>query len=51
MRSDVVKKGPSRAPHRSLLKATGLTDEEIDQFKARLKAFGIKEESIDGKED
>lgn len=29
----------------------GLTDEEIDQFKARLKAFGIKEESIDGKED
>lgn len=31
MRSDVVKKGPSRAPHRSLLKATGLTDEEIDR--------------------
>ncbi|MFR4997427.1 MAG: DUF3846 domain-containing protein [Clostridium paraputrificum] len=29
----------------------GLTDEEIDQFKARLKAFGIKEVSIDGKEN
>ena len=29
MRSDIVKKGPSRAPHRSLFKATGLTDEEI----------------------
>lgn len=31
MRSDVVKKGPSRAPHRSLLKATGLTDGEINR--------------------
>ena len=31
MRSDVVKKGPSRAPHRSLFKASGLTDEEIDR--------------------
>ena len=31
MRSDRVKKGPSRAPHRSLFKATGLTDEEIDR--------------------
>ena len=31
MRSDIVKKGPSRAPHRSLFKATGLTDEEIDR--------------------
>ncbi len=29
MRSDVIKKGPEKAPHRSLLKATGLTDEEI----------------------
>ncbi|MBU3089046.1 dihydroxy-acid dehydratase [Clostridium gasigenes] len=29
MRSDIVKKGPSRAPHRALFKATGLTDEEI----------------------
>lgn len=31
MRSDAVKKGPSKAPHRSLLKATGLTDEEIER--------------------
>ncbi|MBE6047245.1 MAG: dihydroxy-acid dehydratase [Clostridium sp.] len=31
MRSDVVKKGPSKAPHRSLFKAAGLTDEEIDR--------------------
>ena len=31
MRSDVVKKGPQKAPHRSLLKATGLTDEEINR--------------------
>lgn len=29
MRSDAVKLGPTKAPHRSLLKATGLTDEEI----------------------
>ncbi len=29
MRSDNVKKGPQRAPHRSLLKATGLTDADI----------------------
>ena len=29
MRSDAVKKGPQRGPHRSLLKATGLTDEDI----------------------
>ena len=28
-----------------------IVDEEIDQFKARLKAFGIKEVSTDGKED
>ncbi|MGG7178893.1 dihydroxy-acid dehydratase [Clostridium paraputrificum] len=31
MRSDVVKRGPERAPHRSLFKAAGLTDEEIDR--------------------
>lgn len=31
MRSDSVKKGIVRAPHRSLLKATGLTDEEINR--------------------
>lgn len=28
-RSDLMKKGLERAPHRSLMKATGLTDEEI----------------------
>ncbi|NLP45523.1 MAG: dihydroxy-acid dehydratase [Epulopiscium sp.] len=31
MRSDRVKKGIERAPHRSLLKALGYTDEEIQQ--------------------
>jgi len=31
MRSDVFKKGAVRAPHRSLLKALGLTDKEIYQ--------------------
>lgn len=31
MRSDVVKKGPARAPHRSLFKAAGLTEEELDR--------------------
>ena len=31
LRSDRMKKGPSRAPHRSLLKADGLTDEEISR--------------------
>ena len=29
MRSDIVKKGIERAPHRSLFKAMGYTDEEI----------------------
>ncbi|KPK82188.1 MAG: dihydroxy-acid dehydratase, partial [Phycisphaerae bacterium SM23_33] len=29
MRSDLVKRGPERGPHRSLLKATGLTDADI----------------------
>ncbi len=29
MHSDNIKKGPERTPHRSLLKALGLTDEEI----------------------
>ena len=29
MRSDRIKKGPERGPHRSLLKATGLTDTDI----------------------
>jgi dihydroxy-acid dehydratase len=31
MRSDVIKKGPTKAPQRSLLKASGLTDEEIER--------------------
>lgn len=31
MRSDIVKKGYERAPHRSLLKACGLTDEDINK--------------------
>jgi dihydroxy-acid dehydratase len=31
MRSDAMKKGLERAPHRSLLKAMGITDEEIDR--------------------
>ena len=34
MRSDAIKKGLARAPHRSLLKADGLTDEEIEQIRA-----------------
>jgi len=31
MRSDLMKKGLERAPHRSLFKAMGYTDEEIVQ--------------------
>lgn len=31
MKSDVVKRGVTKAPHRSLFKATGLTDEEINK--------------------
>jgi dihydroxy-acid dehydratase len=31
MRSDAVKRGVERAPHRSLLRALGCTDQEIDQ--------------------
>ena len=31
MRSDVMKKGLERAPHRSLFKAMGYTDEELDR--------------------
>ena len=31
MRSDVIKKGAARAPHRSLLKALGITDEEMNK--------------------
>ena len=31
MRSDAVKRGVERAPHRSLLRALGCTDREMDQ--------------------
>ena len=31
MRSDIIKKGFERAPHRALLKATGVTDEDMDK--------------------
>ena len=31
MRSDAVKRGIERAPHRSLLRALGCTDREMDQ--------------------
>lgn len=31
LRSDAIKKGVARAPHRSLLKADGLTDEELER--------------------
>ena len=31
MRSDIIKKGFERAPHRSLLKATGVRDEDFDK--------------------
>jgi len=31
MRSDMIKKGFERAPHRSLLKATGVTDADMDK--------------------
>ena len=30
MRSDMVKKGVARAPHRSLFKALGFIEEELD---------------------
>ena len=29
LRSDQIKRGVARAPHRSLLKADGITDEEM----------------------
>ena len=31
MRSDNIKKGYTRTPHRSLLRATGLRDEDFDK--------------------
>ena len=41
MRSDVIKKGYQRAPHRSLLRATGLKDSDSPKFIAcdRAKRF------------
>ncbi len=40
MRSDLVKRGFERAPHRSLLKATGVTDEDMDKpFVAVVNSF------------
>jgi hypothetical protein len=35
MRSNVMKQGAQRAPQRSLLKASGLTDEQISQAPGR----------------
>ena len=32
MKSDFVKKGTERAPHRSLFNAAGYTDEELEQM-------------------
>jgi dihydroxy-acid dehydratase len=29
MRSDIIKVGPDRAPHRGLLKACGVTDQDM----------------------
>lgn len=31
MRSDIIKKGFEHAPHRGLLKAAGITDQDIDK--------------------
>ena len=31
LRSDQIKRGVARAPHRSLLKADGITDEEMER--------------------
>jgi len=31
MRSDTIKKGIARAPHRALLKAVGVTDRDFDR--------------------
>ena len=35
MRSDVVKKGVAKAPHKALFKASGLTDEEIKMVQSQ----------------
>ena len=39
MRSDEVKKGYQRAPHRSLFRATGLIDEDFDKPYANAKRY------------
>ena len=43
MRSDSIKEGLARAPHRSLLKADGFTDEELDR--PLLRSFPLKTRS------
>ena len=40
MRSDKTKKGIERAPHRSLMRATGMTTEDIDLFEVN-EAFSV----------
>ena len=39
MRSDIIKEGPERAPNRSLLKATGVTDSEMKKAVHRSRQF------------
>ena len=46
LRSDAIKRGLARAPHRSLLKADGLTDEEIDR--PLVAVFSSKSDIIPG---
>src|ERR1700691_5310881 len=41
MRSDALKKGPSRAPARAMLKATGLTDADLERGLAEKVRQGI----------
>ena len=46
LRSDAVKVGVARAPHRSLLKADGLTDEEMK--KPLVAVFNSRNDIIPG---
>ena len=46
LRSDAIKRGLARAPHRSLLKADGLTDEEMDR--PLIAVFSSKSDIIPG---
>ena len=42
MRSDTVKKGFDKAPHRALLRATGLKDEDFGKpFVAIVNSYGV----------